>query len=125
MDRKLKQRWLDALRSGRYRQTDSSLKTQFGRIAEPHYCCLGVLIEIEAPEEFVRDGSGLATLRWELPANADDPNVDDDLRSTSYLNRKLMERFDISEADMLAAAEMNDNGESFEQIADWIEENVK
>lgn len=41
----VKQKWLQALRSGSYKQGKHVLRT-----ADNHYCCLGVLCDVVAPE---------------------------------------------------------------------------
>ncbi len=41
MDKKLKSKWLKALRSGRYKQTKGFLRRG------DHYCCIGVLCQIQ------------------------------------------------------------------------------
>lgn len=44
MDARVKKLWVDALRSGEYKQADSRLRGESG------YCCLGVLCDIHAQE---------------------------------------------------------------------------
>lgn len=51
MDQDIKNRWIDALRSGNYKQTQNFLSTSDG------YCCLGVLCEI-AVQDGVVDKEG-------------------------------------------------------------------
>ena len=43
MDKKIKTRWLKALRSGKYKQGKQTLRTKDGE-----YCCLGVLCDLYA-----------------------------------------------------------------------------
>jgi hypothetical protein len=43
----LKQRWLDALRSGKYKQGKGALRT-----GKDHFCCLGVLCDISGAGEW-------------------------------------------------------------------------
>lgn len=45
MDAKLKAQWLDALRSGEYKQGKEMLRTQ-----DNSYCCLGVLCDVVDPD---------------------------------------------------------------------------
>lgn len=42
MDAQLKRKWVKALRSGRYKQGDATLRDEKGRM-----CCLGVLMHIQ------------------------------------------------------------------------------
>jgi len=44
MNPRIKQRWLDALRSGEYKQTTGNLRDING------FCCLGVLCDLQAQE---------------------------------------------------------------------------
>jgi hypothetical protein len=50
VDRELVVRWIEALESGRYRQTRSCLRDAKG------YCCLGVLCEVADPGRYREDG---------------------------------------------------------------------
>ena len=43
------EKWIEALRSGKYQQTRTVLRESFQR--EPQYCCLGVLCELYAAEK--------------------------------------------------------------------------
>lgn len=45
MNRELKTKWLEALRSGKYKQGRSALRT-----IQDEFCCLGVLCDIVAPD---------------------------------------------------------------------------
>lgn len=51
MNQEIKQRWVSALRSGKYQQGQGQLRDNNG------YCCLGVLCDL-----WVREGHG----RWDL-----------------------------------------------------------
>lgn len=66
MNPELKARWLDALRSGKFKQTRSALADNGG------HCCLGVLCEIAASEmgfkvSVSNDGSTAYNDEFELP----------------------------------------------------------
>lgn len=45
--------WVEALRSGKYEQGKHYLK------CENKFCCLGVAVEVLAPEEFVKEEDGM------------------------------------------------------------------
>ena len=108
MKRELKEAWVNNLRSGQYDQIHGQLRACGG------YCCLGVLCEtgIEL---------GLPIKAEEFRNGAKDYNNCD-----SELDGCLLEILDMDEDDAEECMEMNDNrGYSFEQIADWIEKNVK
>ena len=94
--------WAKALRSGKYKQTKSRLKTDEG------FCCLGVLCDLQGVEwkpcEFSTDVQEYAYNYWyAFPAN-----------------KELMAvGFTATQATELA--DMNDEGKSFDYIADQIE----
>lgn len=99
MDPELKAKWLDALRSGNYKQVRGQLALGGG------FCCLGVLNEI--------GGFGCradAGLLWDLKS---DPDLCQCplLAIPGETQRHLAFKNDLLEW-------------SFEQIADWIEENL-
>ena len=124
------QRWIDALRSGQYEQADSVLFNGTG------YCCLGVACVLEGIEpviscnarRFEFDGridvapptvldslhlfSETGHISLDLLFESEDP--DDIIRSGAIISRLGMN-------DCLAG--LNDTGWTFEQIANFIEEN--
>lgn len=100
MDAKLKQDWIDALRSGKYRQGRGRLCDDSSR-----YCCLGVLCAIQEPPDVSPDG----TRTWDY--------------NPGYIPHRLSAGLRTSHKMRLM--KMNDNGgSSFTEIADWIERNV-
>jgi hypothetical protein len=110
MDKALKAKWLEALRSGRYKQGQRKLRNQ-----EDEFCCLGVLCDISGQGQW-RQGDNSSTYRyckeWE---------------SAFCCLPSFMEEFsgigEETEEDLIA---LNDIDElSFPEIADWIEENIK
>ena len=118
LEPKFKEQWLAALRSGRYVQATGVLCTLDRQDDKHHMCCLGVAEHIcgTSPEEM---GSSLdITMPYDL-ANPKSP-------------RFLFSPGDDGEGslgDYLAS--MNDGSvgrnierHSFEEIADWIEENL-
>ena len=127
MDAELKQRWVEALRSGEYQQGEENLHKQLPN-GKDLYCCLGVLCDIEGvpAEEDGRYGDGSLAFtyegaefmlpislkkRWGLEREIPNPSVS--------LNNKARE---VEIAHHLAF--MNDNGKSFDEIAEWIEANL-
>lgn len=99
-------KWLAALRSGEYQQAQSELYN----IDSKGYCCLGVALAISGYN--LTKNRDAATCGW--PADA-------------YRNPRIPKTLWSDDGDSLAwyVADMNDNGKTFEQIADWIEENVE
>jgi hypothetical protein len=101
MEAELKKKWLDALRSGRYRQGLNELRTKDDR-----YCCLGVLCDISNAGRWRKFSDSVWSYRTDkgektyvLPDGVDQ---DVYLKQTPLVN-------------------MNDQGQSFTTIADWIE----
>lgn len=113
MDAKVKGKWLAALRSGKYRQGQSAL-AQRDSSKHVRYCCLGVLCEITP--EAVRDASALSDLNYSYTYGSDS--------SDAYLPGSLRNDVNITPKQQYALARMNDDGVSFSEIADWIEERL-
>ena len=100
--KQMKEEWLQALRSGKYAQVEGTLKgiTEDG---EAGYCCLGVFCSVvlgEEPEVCVFDEGGYI---FEGPKE-------------TY--SELTALFEGLEEDWM---KMNDEGYTFESIADMIE----
>lgn len=106
MNSQIKQKWIDALRSGEYEQDKCSLKTPKG------FCCLGVLTDLylkeknkdwETSEKGYTFGGNEGSLHNEVISWCDFPNAN-------------------KEGILI---EMNDDfGRNFQEIADYIEENL-
>lgn len=105
MDATIKDKWIAALTSGEYRQTRNSL--QFGG----GYCCLGVLCDLAAKE-----GKG----KWGTDAGG-----------CVFTDSKGLDEFDVPSTDTLEwaglvgsdwnhLAELNDDGHTFDTIAEVI-----
>lgn len=112
-----RKKWLEALRSGEFKQAKSMLKKKSK--GEFRHCCLGVAMELcgvpSAEHEVL--GSGVVAYRFESGETSHlDPAGQEWLgvtRSDPYLNLPSGPR---------TVAELNDRGWSFKQIADAIEE---
>lgn len=110
MNKEIKKMWVDALRSGKYKQGQGWLRT-----ANNKYCCLGVLCDLAVNEERVRRdlvkdvyAYGKQDRMSVLPSEVIDW-AELDQHGTYGENRCLV--YD------------NDGGKSFAEIADIIEEN--
>lgn len=105
MNPEVKRQWVEALRSGKYKQGRGRLATPEG-----YYCCLGVLCEI-SPVKGVVDGYGVYYDGYghHLP-----PRVQE-WAGLSSENPTLVRQ---------QAATLNDTGYSFLEIADLIEEHL-
>lgn len=107
MDPTVKQLWLDELRSGEYQQGKGNLRAIVD--GTEGFCCLGVLCNIVQPSKWSAP----------LPSGVRLHNDTDGMPSGSVINTSGLSLLD---AQHLAA--MNDSGESFEMIAEWIERNL-
>lgn len=112
MKPKIKAKWLEALRSGKYKQTKEVLKDSTG------YCCLGVLCDIHRKTikkkgwtknscnnlEYYNEAGTLPenVLKW--------AGIEDENGKFKYKNGKTV-----------YLTNLNDNGKSFKQIANIIE----
>jgi hypothetical protein len=104
----LRARWIEALRSGRYKQGRGRLRDGDA------YCCLGVACEV----------SGLGTWR-----RHDDGRGDVYATPTGilygWLPRGLRDELGLDENTQSKLMQLNDDeGRTFAEIADWYEENV-
>lgn len=119
MDATIKAQWLEALRSGKYKQGKGALHNK----SDDSYCCLGVLCEVMGVPEFHGDGDRESSEFINF-------GTIDDFSSTSlpYQVRRVAGLLDgygcfagpMGEDESLA--HMNDTGASFEEIAKIIEE---
>ena len=105
MDINIKNKWVEALRSGKYKQGTGKL-----RKCDDTFCCLGVLIDVTKPNS------------WEKREEDDFFHLEDFWYGT--LPPEMASELDLvhSESQLMA---MNDHmGYNFNQIADWIEANL-
>lgn len=110
MNPELKSKWLEALRSGNYKQAHGKLKTDKG------YCCLGVLCEVAGLQgEVSRYYSSPDRTIYMFGTHSEVSFFPEELRSIAC----------ISEKNRRVLMEMNDNDrKSFAEIADWIQRNL-
>lgn len=114
MNKEIKERWVEALRSRHY---DQGLRRL--RDAEDRYCCLGVLCDIVQGTKWKLDG-------YLNCYGADNINsvADKDIFWVSMIPPGIQYVSELTVAEAITLAEMNDNGATFHQIADWIEVNL-
>jgi len=113
MKKAIKKRWLKALRSGKYKQGTGWLRNG------EEYCCLGVLCDIYGKE------------KWETHATNSFYSF---LGSTCTMVQKVLnwsgltrangDNVKLKNGDIVCLSSLNDNGLTFEQIADLIEEQL-
>ena len=116
MKKEIAEKWVAALRSGEYKQVKSTLFDGEG------YCCLGVLCKVMGrnfvrnnnynPKSYIVDGTSSS---WMLP-----PEVKA-FAGMRTINGDLNER-DSKTYEDLTLIHLNDGGESFDHIADVIEQ---
>lgn len=128
MNEDIKERWVEALRSGDYQQTKGSLIVQEGE--QKLYCCLGVLTDLAMKEgiEGVRFVEGVRfDSETELSVRLDDERwVTHD---EGDLPLPVMEWAGLPSRDpalgSFSAIHWNDDaGSGFDEIADMIEEHL-
>lgn len=98
MDANLKAKWVEALRSDKYKQIAGTLREG------DQFCCLGVLCDVMGA-------------RW---TSHGDAYVDGDYQS-SLLSTRMLQNIGLSEAAQSVLYGMNDSGRPFPAIADYIE----
>lgn len=111
MDKDVKAKWLEALRSGKYEQGAGYLEKAGCN------CCLGVLARVQGlPAEL--DKYSQDTVKFEFP----DYGKGGGSPSLIAMPPDGFSGLDMD--DMNRLAELNDTGHSFEYIADYIERNM-
>jgi hypothetical protein len=113
MKSELKRKWVEALRSGKYEQGRLQLRTHDNK-----FCCLGVLCDI------------VDSSKWK-PADVDDEYYNgyfyDGIREGSPLTYRILPDSLLEQVGCRMEAYLsnaNDNHDTFEQIADYIEREV-
>jgi hypothetical protein len=99
--------WIEALRSGNYKQSRIYLRHREG------YCCLGVLCDLHPDVDWSKNTSGAVFYPFGVEER-DLGNLPDIASSWSGLTNE--------QKNILMS--MNDGGKSFEEIADYIEKNI-
>lgn len=104
MKTELKKRWLEALRSGEYKQGQRRLRNN-----SDEHCCLGVLCDLIDPGAWE---SGMEGYRWKEGHSGLIPDA-------------TLDRIGLRSSDQATCARLNDHGNSFDVIASWIEKYVE
>jgi hypothetical protein len=125
MNEQIKQKWVEALTSGEYKQGRNCLNDGFGG-----FCCLGVLSDLYAKEQNFKwgdDGRGNFCLDGEIYTTPKTVQAWSGLKvDVPYLpfasrdNVPYGDSTHIMEGDSTSIAALNDEGISFPQIADLI-----
>lgn len=101
----LKERWIEALRSGKYAQGQGALR----KVARNEYCCLGVLCDLCDPSRWT-DTNSVDVYWYDGVSNLPPQKVQHAVGMDQLVTDKL--------------AVMNDGGATFDQIANYIEKNL-
>ena len=110
MDAQLKAKWIEALRSGDFKQGHAALFDDVGE--QKIFCCLGVLCETQGTQwGDIGDQGQLGSIQ-----------VRDIGRS--FLSKEALDHFGLTEDQQVTLATMNDDGSDFSEIADYIESNL-
>ncbi len=104
MKPELKAKWIATLRSGNYKQANGVLRDD-----ENNCCCLGVLCDIVQPNGWSNETSTC----YEHGGH-----------SFIFPGTKFLSKVGLTEEEARKAAQLNDKGAPFEEIADWIEANL-
>jgi hypothetical protein len=115
MKQELKEKWIAALRSGKYKQGQGLLRS-----ANDRYCCLGVLCEVAGvPAKQV----SYEDARWRgIPQ--DQMGCYDYDNECGFLSSRLRVNLGVDPDVAYQLATMNDAGESFKSLAKYIENRV-
>lgn len=142
MKAEIAKQWVKALRSKRYKQGKQALKIKT-KAGVTRHCCLGVLCELYQkahPDKKLTTKQRKTIKGEERPAGATVFGFEsDDIHEETQLPARVQRWAGIDSddgwlgykidstlyADYPALTDMNDNGRSFAQIADVIEEHFK
>jgi hypothetical protein len=116
MKKEVKDRWVEALRSGKYSQTKGVLRDGKG------FCCLGVLCDI------AKDELGI---NWRFNGRSYDmksyslvlPTIVTEWAGLRDDQGMVFPNNNDTEEPLFNPPKLNDNGASFAEIADMIEQN--
>jgi hypothetical protein len=113
MKEKIKDRWVEALRSGKYNQGTYQLHN----VEHNKYCCLGVLCELARED-------GIVALEKDKYFSVKEPNDNSILMLPKAVSKwaGISTCAVYSEKNRASLAMLNDAGQSFETIANVIED---
>lgn len=127
----IKATWVAALRSGEYPQVKETLRSYDGRDVKG-YCCLGVLCEVT--KDFTKGSWVHDDFTMPIPedkraeyccSDVDGCEACELSDSSGELDLFALDTFGLSSTDASNLMSMNDDeGLGFEEIADYIEENL-
>ena len=109
--------WVNALRSGEYRQTKGYLKKSSG------FCCLGVLCDLS-----IKDGGRgeWSSAYYDNPPTFIFGHANFEVAAFSAMPPvQITDYLGLTYEEAVYVASMNDKGKSFSEIADYIENKLK
>lgn len=118
LTQEMKDKWVAALRSGKYQQGQHELKS-----CTDKFCCLGVLCDVKGlpyGDGFFQldESTHVDTCLVKRICVMDGPSI--------VIHGPAIDKaFYVSNVIQEQLVTMNDDGVSFNEIADWIEKNVK
>lgn len=117
MKKEIAEIWINALESGKYKQTKGVLKK------DDSYCCLGVLCQISGLGEFKQVRSN-EIISYVLPSgNFSSASLPDEVLYWSDIEDQYGS-FDESDSFSTLSI-LNDSGKTFTEIAEIIRQNYK
>ena len=103
-------KWIEALRSGKYKQGNHTLRQEISE-GEYTYCCLGVAVDIHPEACLVTDSQAFFQDQTELEGG--------------LLPKAMTRAIGLTHEQVMSLAfEWNDQGKSFKQIATHIEKTI-
>lgn len=124
-------RWIEKLRSGKFKQANGQLKVVVqGKVGKEEHCCLGVACEMRAEELGCSFGATVQTKPYNggiAPASpwrghgGAGTNIGG---SGNMLSKNMLDYLGINHDAQSRLASFNDRGKTFAQIADYIEVNI-
>lgn len=114
MKEDVKKKWLEALRSGEYKQVRGGLCNIENGVKVGH-CCLGVLCECLANDGVVTSDASVNRIGSYTYTG---------LPMAGALTHSLLAHLNLDVKEESNLIRMNDKGKSFVEIADYIEKNV-
>lgn len=109
MDSKIKAKWVEALRSGTYKQTGECLRNN-----GDYFCCLGVLADVCGK-----------TWQYDAGENQYGYMREDGKLQLGILEDLLLDEVGMTDEEQEILWDMNDiDRKTFAEIADYIEENL-
>lgn len=116
--------WLKALRSGNYKQCKGKLYNDTTK----GYCCLGVACILKYPLHYLKNCNNNGFAGTITKYDSQKHFVYFKMYMLKYDLKKIPEGLKGRANDnrlVEILTEMNDNGKSFNQIANWIEKNIE